>query len=45
MGKVCEKDFPMGSFKKQKSAGFYMEGYLKSNLDISPRTTSWKISV
>ena len=34
MVKVCEKDFPMGSFKGQKSDGFYMEGYLKDNLDI-----------
>jgi len=32
--KVCEKNFPMGSFKGQKSPGFYMEGYLKANLDI-----------
>lgn len=37
MAKVCEEDFPMvptRSFKGQKSPGFYMEGYLKENLDV-----------
>jgi len=34
MVKVCEKDFPMGSYKKQKTAGLYMDGILKDNLDI-----------
>jgi len=32
--KVCEKEFPKGSFKYQVSDGFYMDGALKSNLDI-----------
>lgn len=32
--KVCTKDFPMGSLKGQKSDGFYMDGYIKENLDI-----------
>lgn len=31
--KVCKKDFPMGSFKGQRSAGFYIDGILKDNLD------------
>lgn len=34
MAKVCEKDFPKGTYRKQLSDGFYMEGYLKENLDI-----------
>jgi len=34
MVKVCEKQFPKGSNPKQKSDGFYMDGYLKENLDI-----------
>jgi len=34
MVKVCQKQFPLGSFKGQRTAGFYMEGYLKDNLDI-----------
>lgn len=37
MVKVCLKDFPKGSFKKQISDGFYIEGYLKENLDIFAR--------
>lgn len=32
--KVCLKEFPMGSFKGQKSAGFHMEEYLRCNLNI-----------
>ena len=32
MVKVCEDEFPMGSFKHQKKAGYYLDGYLKSNL-------------
>ncbi len=34
MVKVCIKDFPKGSFSGQKSDGFYMDGYVKENLDI-----------
>lgn len=33
MAKVCEDWFPMGSYKGQKSPGFYMHNTLKSNLD------------
>ncbi len=32
--KVCLKDFPKGSLPGQKSDGFYMDGYVKKNLDI-----------
>lgn len=34
MVKVCEDLFPEGSYKGQKSAGFYMDGLLKDNIDI-----------
>ncbi len=34
MVKVCEKDFPKGSLEGQQSDGFYMDGYIKANLDI-----------
>lgn len=34
MVKVCEKDFPKGSLAGQQSDGFYMDGYIKENLDI-----------
>lgn len=34
MVKVCCKEFPMGSLKGQQSDGFYMDGYIKENLDI-----------
>ena len=34
MTKVCIKDFPKGSFPGQQSDGFYMDGYVKENLDI-----------
>ncbi len=33
MVKVCEKTFPLGSYKRQKSVGFYMNSILKDNLD------------
>ena len=33
MTKVCEKEFPLGSFKGQKTDGFYIDGTLKVNLD------------
>ena len=32
--KVCTKDFPLGSFKGQKTPGFSMSELLKENLDI-----------
>ncbi|MAH48712.1 hypothetical protein CMI37_22995 [Candidatus Pacearchaeota archaeon] len=32
--KVCEKLFPLGHFKGQKSDGFYMHQELKRNIDI-----------
>ncbi len=34
MTKVCTEDFPKGSFPGQQSDGFYMDGYVKQNLDI-----------
>lgn len=34
MAKVCEKWFPMGTYKGQRSPGFYMHPTLKSNLDL-----------
>lgn len=34
MVKVCEKEFPLGTYKGQKTDGFYMDGILKDNLDI-----------
>ncbi len=34
MVKVCCKDFPKGSLPGQQSDGFYMDGYIKENLDI-----------
>lgn len=34
MAKVCEKLFPIGSYKGQRSAGFYMHDTLKTNLDV-----------
>lgn len=34
MVKVCPKDFPKGSLAGQQSDGFYMDGYIKENLDI-----------
>jgi len=32
--KVCEKQFPLGSYKKQKTDGFHMDGYLADNIDV-----------
>jgi len=32
--KVCKKQFPMGSFKGQKSDGFHIDGYLAENINI-----------
>jgi len=34
MVKVCEEQYPIGSFPGQKTAGFYMDKTLKENLDI-----------
>lgn len=34
MAKVCSELFPMGSYKGQRSPGFYMHDTLKENLDI-----------
>jgi len=34
MVKVCEKEFPKGSFPNQKSDGYYMDGYLNENSNI-----------
>ena len=34
MAKVCPKLFPMGSFPKQQSAGFYLHKTLKENCDL-----------
>ncbi len=34
MAKVCTKQFPMGSFPHQQSAGFYFHKALKENVDI-----------
>jgi len=34
MAKVCEKWFPMGSYKSQRSPGFYMHDTLKQTLDL-----------
>ncbi len=34
MVKVCEKWFPKGSFERQQSDGFYIDGSLKSQIDI-----------
>lgn len=34
MAKVCEKMFPMGSYKGQRSPGFYMDDTLKENIDL-----------
>ncbi len=34
MVKVCLKDFPKGSLQGQQSDGFYMDGYIKENLDV-----------
>jgi len=34
MAKVCCEKYPIGSIKGQRSAGFYMDGHLKENLDI-----------
>ena len=34
MVKVCETDFPLGSFSGQRSAGFHMDGILKANIDV-----------
>lgn len=34
MVKVCKKEFPKGSYKNQQSDGYYMDGYLKENLDV-----------
>ena len=34
MSKVCEELYPMGSYKGQKSPGFYMHDTLKINLDV-----------
>ena len=33
MAKVCEDWYPMGSYKGQRSPGFYMHNTLKANLD------------
>ena len=38
MVKVCEELFPMGSYPRQKSPGYYMSEPLKSNLDILARS-------
>jgi len=32
--KVCEKLFPLGSYKGQRSDGYYMDDTLKANLDV-----------
>jgi len=34
MAKVCEKLFPLGSYKGQRSPGFYMYDTLKENMDL-----------
>lgn len=34
MVKVCPLDFPLGSYPRQQSDGYYMDGYLKENLDV-----------
>lgn len=34
MVKVCEKDFPKGTFPGQQSDGYMMDGYMKASLDI-----------
>lgn len=34
MVKVCCKEFPKGTLSGQQSDGFYMDGYVKENLDI-----------
>lgn len=34
MAKVCKELFPIGSYKGQKSPGFYMHDTLKDNLDV-----------
>lgn len=34
MAKVCESWFPMGSYKSQKSPGFYMNNQLKNTIDL-----------
>ena len=34
MAKVCEELYPMGSYKGQRSPGFYMHDTLKINLDV-----------
>lgn len=33
MVKVLKKEFPKGKFKAQNNDGFYLDGYLKANLD------------
>jgi len=40
MVKVCIPDYPAGSFKGQKTPGFYMDGALSENLDIYARKIS-----
>lgn len=34
MAKVCEELYPKGTYKNQLSDGYYMEGFLKENIDI-----------
>lgn len=35
--KVCEKEYPLGSFPGQRSGGFHMDGNLKESIDILAR--------
>ena len=37
MVKVCVEDFPLGSFPRQRTDGYVLDGYLKANLDALHR--------
>lgn len=47
MVRVCEKWFPIGTYKNQRSPGFYMDGYLKNQLDILIKnvTKDWDFTI
>lgn len=34
MAKICEDWFPLGTYKNQKTPGFYMNGLLKQTIDL-----------
>lgn len=37
MAKVCEEEFPEGSYKGQRGAGFFIDDLMKENLDLLAR--------